>query len=603
MRYHWGMSSQPTWNLAQLVSDENELPRLRAEQKKAVQGFIARWQPNNQDWQVDSGRLRSCLDEAAELHHRYGTYGTEAYYWWLRYSQDQSDPEVKAAKHLSEEWSRELEDQLRPWYLALCQLPQPLQQQHLTDERLEPYHHFLTRAFRAGEHQLSADQELVASALSGPAHSRWSELTESLLVKETAPVEVDGTTKELTMVELISRCSDADPAVRADAGQALNQLFARYAEVAEPEMNALLAFKQADDRLRHYTSPEEARLLSDDMNTSTVEAMCQAVSSSYPISHRFYQLKARLLKQDQLAYYERNATLPSELPQYDYEAASRLVSEVFHQLDPEFAAIFQQLNEAGCVDISPRPGKDSGAFCAYNLPSDPTYILLNHTGELRDVLVLAHEMGHAINDELMKTARHALDFGTPPSTAEVASTFMEDFVLDRLLAEATPRNRLALLMQQLDEQVATIFRQVAFYRFEQELHRRFREKGHLSHEEIGQMFSQELTAYLGPAVKVDEMAANWWIYVGHFRYFFYVYSYASGQLISKALQSQVRRDPHAILKVKEFLRTGTSSSPAAAFSRLGLDITRPDFWSEGIQELERLVDEAEALARELDSSV
>lgn len=199
----------------------------------------------------------------------------------------------------------------------------------------------------------------------------------------------------------------------------------------------------------------------------------------------------------------------------------------------------------------------------------------------------------------MRERRNALSFDSPLAVAEVASTFMEDFVLDSLTREADDELRLALMVAKLDDDVATIFRQIACYRFELALHEAYRAKGYLPKEEIGALFLKEMTAYLGPTVRLSEGSENWWVYWSHIRSFFYVYSYASGLIISKSLQQAVRADPRKIATVIEILSAGSSAPPKETFAKAGIEIADPAFWSQGLAEVERLLDEAESLAQKL----
>jgi oligoendopeptidase F len=215
------------------------------------------------------------------------------------------------------------------------------------------------------------------------------------------------------------------------------------------------------------------------------------------------------------------------------------------------------------------------------------------------VLTLAHELGHAINNELIKERQHSLYFGTPISTAEVASTFMEDFVLQEIMKSADDDMRLSIMMMRMNDEVSTIFRQVACYQFERELHAQFRQKGYLSKNDIGLLFRQHMRSYMGKSVEQSPGAENWWVYWGHIRSFFYVYSYASGLLISKSLQNSVKQDPSFMGKVKEFLAAGLSDSPRNIFRGLGIDITKRQFWSKGLAEVETLLNETTRLARKL----
>jgi oligoendopeptidase F len=310
-------------------------------------------------------------------------------------------------------------------------------------------------------------------------------------------------------------------------------------------------------------------------------------------------MKARMMAVKRLKYHERNVEYGDISREYPYKEALTIVLKVFRNLDAGFAKILEGYIRNGQMDVYPKKGKSGGAFCMHHLIIHPTYILINHTGKLHDVLTLAHELGHGINNELVREKQNALNFGTPLSTAEVASTFMEDFVLQEILKRADDELRLSIMMMKLNDDVSTIFRQVACYRFEQELHREFRQKGYLSKEEIGALFRKHMAAYMGNAVEQSRGSENWWVYWSHIRTFFYVYSYAGGLLISKSLQHSVKEDPSFIRKVKGFLSAGLSDSPKNIFSNLGIDIADKEFWEKGLDEVENLLQETERLARNL----
>lgn len=377
---------------------------------------------------------------------------------------------------------------------------------------------------------------------------------------------------------------------------AVNEVLAKHVDSAEHEINSILLDKKINDDLRGVLRPDAMRHSSDDLESSVVDSLIEAVSSRFDISSRFYKLKATLMKVPTLAYHERNVTLGHLNKKYTYEEAVKLVSDTFTALDAEFADIFCDLEEKGWIDVYPSKGKHSGAFCIHRRLSDPTYILLNHTGRLGDVTTLGHEMGHAINNVLIARVQNAINYDTPLSTAEVASTFMEDFVFERIAKEYKPKDKLFLLMEKLNDDISTVFRQVACYKFEQDLHKLYREKNYLTKEAIGELFTKHMRAYMGEAVDQSPGSQNWWVYWSHIRNFFYVYSYASGQLISKSLQSMVRKDRQSIEKVKKFLAAGLSESPKVLFANMGIDISDPKFWLQGLNEIDDLLKEAEKLA-------
>ncbi|MCX6713859.1 MAG: M3 family metallopeptidase [Candidatus Vogelbacteria bacterium] len=261
--------------------------------------------------------------------------------------------------------------------------------------------------------------------------------------------------------------------------------------------------------------------------------------------------------------------------------------------------MFDNFVKNGQIDVYPKQNRSDGAFCTHMSANEPTYILLNYTDQLNDVTTLAHEFGHGLNNELIKQSQPELYFDTPVSTAEVASTFVEDFVLEEISKRASEETKLSLMMAKLDDDVATIFRQVAAYRFEQALHKNFRAQGYLSKKEIGNLFLENMKAYTGGAMEYPAGTENWWIYWSHFRNFFYVYSYASGLLISKSLQALVRKDQKNTSRVEKFLSAGTSDSPTTIFAELGLDIKDKNFWQQGLNEIENLLNETEKLYNSL----
>jgi len=387
--------------------------------------------------------------------------------------------------------------------------------------------------------------------------------------------------------------------VRHSASGAFNDILGKQVEVAEADINAILANKMIDDELRKMPRPDLSRHISDDIDSEIVDALIIAVFERFSIPSQFYALKAKLMGVRKLQYHERNVEYGHIEKSYPYGKSIKLIERVFKKLDTTFTDILTRFRENGQFDVYPRRGKASGAFCMHHLISQPTYILLNHTGKLHDVLTLAHELGHGINNELMREKQNALNFGAPLSTAEVASTFMEDFVFQELLKEADDESRLAIMVNKLNDDVATIFRQVACYRFEQEIHQAYRQKGYLSKEQIGNLFQKHMAAYMGKAVEQSPGSENWWVYWGHIRYFFYVYSYASGLLISKFLQNRVKENPPFIEKVKKLLSAGLSESPKNIFRELGVDITDKGFWSQGLNEVENLLQETTMLARSL----
>ena len=592
---------QTTWNLTPLFAsdDDPEIEKQRKVVERENKKFISKWQERS-DYLTNASVLKTALDEYEALMSKYGTDGNEGYYFSLRQEQDQTNLAIKAKHAKVVDFGTKLSNELQFFELRLAKVEKTKQKIFLKDPQLVAYRHFLEKIFRQAEYNLSEQEEKILALKSDPAYGKWVQMISTFISKEEREtLTEDGKKEKKNLEQLISLLSSTKKKVRDGAAKEMNDILAKYQDVAEAEINAVLANKKIDDELRNMPRPDFARHLSDDIETEVVDTLIATVAKRNEIAQRFYKLRAKLLGVKKIAYHERNVTLGKVDKKYSFEDSAQLVYKVFANLDSEFAVILKRFLENGQIDVYPKKGKRGGAFCTHYLLSQPTYVLLNHTDKLRDVETLAHEMGHGINNELMRAKQNALNFGTPVATAEVASTFTEDFVLQEILKTADEETQFNLLISKLDSDMGAIFRQVACYLFEQELHKTFREKGYLSYQEIGKIFQKNMAAYMGPAVEQSPGSENWWIYWWHIQMFFYVYSYASGLLISKSLQRNVKENPEFIHKVKEFLSTGLSESPKTIFAKLGIDITDAGFWNKGLDEVELSLKEAEKLAKKL----
>jgi len=592
---------QGAWNLTRLFESDDD-PRIEEKRNLLEQksyAFINTWK-DRKDYLEDPDVLRRALDEYEAWNRDYGTDGDEGYYFMLRSQQDQIDPALKARYNKIEEFGHKIQNDIQFFPLTLGRISPEKQKQFLGYEGLRPYRHFLERLFAESRYMLSDAEERILNLKSPTSYFNWVKMTSGFLSKEERMVlSEDGKKRSNSFSEIMSLMNSKTKKVRDSAARAFNHIMNAHVDVAEAELNSIIANKKVDDDLRKMERPDLGRHVSDDIESEIVDSLLDTVSARFSLSTQYYGLKAKLMGVRKLKYHERNVAYGDVVKRYSFEKTVRLIERVLGNLDSEFLEILHEFLRSGQIDIYPRKGKASGAFCAHHLISQPTFILINHTGKLYDVLTLAHELGHGINNELMRRRQNALNFGAPLSTAEVASTFLEDFVLQELLKEDDDELRLALMMNKLNDDVSTIFRQVACYRFEQDLHREFRQKGYLSKEEVGKLFRTHMSAYMGEFVEQSPGSENWWVYWGHIRSFFYVYSYASGLLISKSLQNSVKENPLFIARVKEFLSAGLSDSPRTIFRNLGIDIADKGFWEKGLNEVANLLSETTLLARRL----
>lgn len=585
-------NTKTNWNLTPLFKSEID-PNITKKRKKAVDAtndFVKKWW-NRTDYLQDPKVLKEALDDYEKWLMFYGVNYRENYYFNLRQAINQNDPKIKAKVNIAEEISLKLQNEIQFFELRIAKIDAKQQKEFLNHKLLTPYKHFLEKLFEQQKYLLTEPEEKIMNLKSSTSYTNWVRMTSSFLSKEVR----NGN----NFSELMGLMNNKNKKTRDSAAKSFNEILIKHSDVAENELNSVLQDKKINDELRAYTRADKSRHIADDIETEVVDTVINTVSKNFDLSKRYYRLKSKLFGVPRLAYHERNVEFGKIDKKYKFQESVKLISRVLVNLDIEFANIFKGFLSNGNIDVFPKKGKRSGAFCTYGLIIHPTYVLLNYNNLLDDVRTFAHELGHGINDELMRKDQNSLNFGTPTSTAEVASTFFEDFVIQELLKESDNETKLTLLMSKLNSDISSIFRQIAFYNFEIDLHKEFRKTGYLSKEVIGKLFQKHMASYMGNYVEQSKGSENWWVYVEHFRYYFYVYSYAMGLLISKSLQASVKNNPLFIGKVIEFLSAGSSDSPKNIFAKLGIDISDKSFWEKGISEIDYLLSETEKLAENL----
>ena len=391
--------------------------------------------------------------------------------------------------------------------------------------------------------------------------------------------------------------SDSDGARRKSAALGLAEALEERSSVLGLCLNTIALEKQVEDRWRKFASPADARHLSNEVDGAAVAALEAAVVEHYPsISHRYYRLKAKLMGRTTLDQWDRNAPLDQAKPrQYGWDEAKSIVLDAYASLSPGFADKAKVFFERPWIDARPRTGKSSGAYSHPVTADRHPYVFMNYMGERRDVLTLAHELGHAVHQTLAAPLGTLLA-DTPLTLAETASIFGEGLVFERLLAEAAPADRRALLAGKIEDGLNTVVRQIAFHRFETRFHAA-RAEAEVSPEAIASIWLDVMGESLGPAVTLNPGYEHYWSYVSHFVHApFYVYAYAFGNLLVEALAEARRGDPVGFAPLyEELLAAGGTRTYVEALAPFGLDPREKSFWDGGCKRLERLVDEFEQL--------
>ena len=460
---------------------------------------------------------------------------------------------------------------------------------HPPAERWRPW---MRRVRLSRPHELSPELERLLIDRS-PAVANWTRLFDETLARLSVKVGRD----ELSLPEALNRLSDPDAASRKQAAQGLAKALEAQTPTLALALNTIVFEKQVEDGWRKFADPAASRHLANEVDADAVAALEAAVVEGYPaISHRYYRLKAKIMGRKTLDYWDRNAPLETTKPRiYSWDQARQMVLESFADLAPKFADTAKTFFDNPWIDAVPRAGKQSGAYSHPVNSERHPYVFMNFMGERRDVLTLAHELGHAVHQTLCAPLGTLLA-DTPLTLAETASIFGEGLVFERLLSDATKAERRGLLAGQIEDGLNTVFRQIAFHRFETRFHAA-RAEGELSPDQIGALWLEVMAESLGPAVKLNAGYEHYWAYVTHFAHApFYVYAYAFGDLLVRGLMEARRADPEGFAPLYEdLLAAGGTQTYVEALRSFGLNPREKAFWVAGVKQMERLVDAFEAL--------
>ena len=537
---------------------------------------------------ADFAEVISELAEISALANRAGAYAA------LRFSTDTTDPERGALLARVQERATAIETTLLFLELEWTALPEERAAELAGANGLEKARHHLKTIRDQRPHLLSEPEEKILTEKSVTGKAAWSRLFSELV--STIEVTVGGETQPLDAA--LSRLASPDPDERRSVAEGVTAALEPGLRTRAYLFNTLLADKATDDRLRSYPSWVSSRNLANEATDESVEALVSAVRGRYDIPQRWYRLKANLLGIDRLADYDRAAALGGEDPEIGWDEACETVFGAYSEFSAELGALAKAFLDEDRIDAPVRPGKRGGAFCASVTPDHGPFVMLNWTSRRRDVLTLAHELGHGVHGALAAD-RGILEMSTPLTVAETASVFGEELVFSRLLeAEKDPAARLSLLAESLEGSIATVFRQTAMNRFEELVHTERRNAGEISVERFGELWAESQTEMFGDSVEVTDGYRSWWSYIPHFIGTpGYVYAYAYGQLLALSVFAQWQAEGEGFVpKYLEMLAAGGSMPPAKIAAIAGLDLNDPGFWDKGLELVEVRLSQAEAAA-------
>ena len=579
----------PQWDLGDLYAapDAPEIELDLARGESLSKGFAAAYQGQlvglNGD---DLGQAIADYEIITEILYKAMSYAQ------LLFAADVSDGERGRFYQTTQERVTDISTLTLFFRLELNRLDDDVLAKQLNNKKAAGFGPWIrdVRAFR--EHQLSDDLEKLLHEKSVSGRAAWVRLFDETEASLRFPL--DG--NDLSMSDVLNMMSDKDARQRKKAAKVLGGVLGDNIKLFSLVTNTLAKDKAIEDGWRSYPRPISERNLNNQVEDEVVDALVSSVRASYPeLSHRYYRLKSKWFGVDKLDYWDRNAPLPEDDARlYDWPQARKMVLDAYGSFEPRLAQTAERFFDGRWIDAELRDGKDSGAFSHSTVPSVHPYILMNFHGKARDVMTLAHELGHGVH-QVLSGPQGTLMADTPLTTAETASVFGEMLTFRSLLdGENTPAGRHILLAGKVEDMLNTVVRQIAFHTFEERVHDE-RAKGELSPERLGDIWMDVQRESLGDSIRFDDDYRSYWAYIPHFVHSpFYVYAYAFGDCLVNSLYDVFQGGhPGFQEKYLDMLSAGGTRRHKELLAPFGLDASDPDFWKRGLGVVAGFVEELE----------
>jgi len=582
------MNTKTVWNLKLLYKSDSD-PQIEKDMK-AFEDACARFEKKykKSNYALSAQSLFTALKNYYETVRTF--QGSKP--WWyfaLRTCLNSNDAKSEAQATIYRQRITEANNKIQFFMLNIAAVSKGQQEVFLTDPILAEYRYKLEKIFTNAKYNLSEGEEQLADLLEQTSYTMWTDAQEKVLNQQS--VNYKGT--DVPLSKIMAQLAELPKKDRENVHQKINSTLKSIAAGSGAEMNAIYNYKKVMDERRGFSKPYSSRVLSCENDEKSIELLISLVTKHFSIAHRFYKLHAKLLGEKKISLAHRMALIGKISTKFDLESSIEILQKAFQSIDPEYTTILNTFVSNGQVDVYPKQGKKGGAFC-WGVRDLPTYILLNHTDTSRSLETFGHEMGHAIHTEL--SSSQPVQYGEySTATAEVASTFFEQVAAEEMDTRLSEKERISALHGRILRDISTIFRQVACFNYELELHTRIRGEGQLTEKEMAKLMSKHLKSYLGPSVTVTEDDGYSFVSWSHIRNFFYVYTYAYGQIISKALFAKWKEDKSYAMKIKEFLQAGKSMSPEDIFKSVGIDTSKPEFFEAGLKSIEQDIIKLEKL--------
>jgi oligoendopeptidase F len=589
---HNQLGELPTWNLADLYP-ANDSPQLKTDLKAAqdeAKAFEAEYK-GKLEALAKAGKLVEAVRRYEALSDLTGKLGSYAF---LQYVRNTQEPEkVKFLGDLSQALT-DLGTGLIFFGLELNLIEEAtLEAAFAQSPDLARYRPWFTELRKAKPYQLEGRIEELFHEKSVTGASAWNRLFDETMASLKFVVEGE----ELNLESTLNLLSDKDETKREAAFGGISKTLHGNERLFTHITNVLAKDKEISDRWRGFQDIADSRHLENSVEREVVDALQTAVREAYPrLSHKYYAMKAKWFGKEQLNAWDRNAPLPTADDRvYDWQTAKDTVLEAYGRFSPRLVEIAEPFFQKGWIDAPTRDGKSPGAFAHPTVPSAHPYLMLNYLGKARDVMTLAHELGHGVH-QVLAGGQGALMAPSPLTLAETASVFGEMLTFRSMLGNTTdPKQRFAMLSSKVEDMLNTVVRQIAFYTFEREVHTA-RRQGELTTPDLNRIWLDVSKESLGPAIRLNDGYEIFWAYIPHFIHSpFYVYAYAFGDCLVNSLYAQYERANEGFAeRYLELLKAGGSKHHSELLAPFGLDARDPKFWSLGLSMIERLISELEA---------
>ena len=587
----------PEWDLSDLYKSpqapevKRDLDAASAEarrMKSAYQGRLA-------EFANDGGQLIVPVKDYEKLSDLMGKLGS---YAGLYYAQNQADQDrAKFYGDVSESLTKTSTD-LIFFELELNQIDDAVLDAALKHKELARYRPWFDDLRKEKPHQLDERIETLFTEKGQTGRGAWTRLFNETM--SSLKFDVAGETEPLSLEPTLNLMSDPSEPRRKAASEALTKVFKANLPLFTLITNTLAKDKEISDRWHHFKDVADSRHLANRVEAPVVAALVESVRAAYPkLSHRYYAMKARWLGMEKLSHWDRNAPLPDKPERViAWPEAEQIVLKAYGAFAPDMAQIAKEFFDKNWIDAPVKPGKAPGAFSASTVPSVHPYVMMNYLGKPRDVMTLAHELGHGVH-QMLAREQGPLLAPTPLTLAETASVFGEMLTFKALLAETKDkREKKAMIASKVEDMINTVVRQIAFYTFERKVHEA-RRKGELTSDQLNALWLEVQTESLGPAIDLKPGYETFWTYIPHFIHSpFYVYAYAFGDCLVNSLYGlYAEAHPGFVAKYFEMLKAGGSKHHSEMLKPFGLDARDPAFWNKGLKVIEGMIDELEAMER------